>query len=638
MVLGHSLRDNGTTKQLAVLVTLDTLSVSTLDELKTIYDHLIPVDHLVNKTPAKLHLMNRLDLVSTFTKIALWRQTQFEKIVYVDADMVSLRAPDELFQQSSNFAAVPDIGWPDCFNSGLLVLSPNMGDYYGLLALAQRGISFDGADQGLLNMHFPHWQRLSFTYNCTPSGNYQYVPAYRHFQSSINMVHFIGGEKPWNVGREWKGAGGVHEELLGRWWAVYDKHYRNIAVAYASGQSQTGSRTVQQYVKGEAADSSNYGYTSFPTGFPASGSRTETQFKSTEMSLREKMEPAEEINRGDSNPFSSNQRQDLSNTWDPSREPPPVNTRGEAANLVIQNVTSSNNRELFQPPTSYPPPPKNLGYDLPPPAPSNLDRPHIFPWEANQEKALRVFNDDPTPSSSKNSSSPVSGQNSHDESASPASPVTPTIQVSSPNPWSSLVFENAWDADPAIERFIRDHPLYKHTRRLEARYKEMSRPSSPTGLCANCSKSPSCSKCGSPLQGASPPDPSSNLQQQSQRRPSLRITDFPTAVERPSLPVTPAPVRRSTLWGSDVGGGGKSGDLPPADGVPNQADWDPQGKLAELQRKQAEMLDGGLEEPRSEIPDRDVPESSAPLLSSSAVAAASASAVVEQVDEAKVML
>ena len=170
--------------------------------------------------------MNRPDLASTFTKIALWRQTQFDHIVYIDADVVALRAPDELFNNPPRFSAAPDIGWPDCFNSGVLSLKPNMGDYYALLALAQRGISFDGADQGLLNMHFRNWERLSFTYNCTPSASYQYVPAYRHFQSNISMVHFIGNQKPWNIGREQKGATGVYEELLGRWYAVYDKHYR----------------------------------------------------------------------------------------------------------------------------------------------------------------------------------------------------------------------------------------------------------------------------------------------------------------------------------------------------------------------------------------------------------------------------
>lgn len=34
MVLGRSLRDNGTQKELAVLVTLDNLQASTIDELK----------------------------------------------------------------------------------------------------------------------------------------------------------------------------------------------------------------------------------------------------------------------------------------------------------------------------------------------------------------------------------------------------------------------------------------------------------------------------------------------------------------------------------------------------------------------------------------------------------------------------
>lgn len=193
--------------------------------LQIVYDEIVPISRIVNGTPANLYLMDRPDLVSTFTKIELWKQTQYHQIVYIDADAVALRAPNELLHLDASFAAVPDVGWPDCFNSGVLVLRPNMGDYYSLLALAQRGISFDGADQGLLNMHFRNWERLSFAYNCTPSGNYQYVPAYRHFQSSVNVVHFIGQDKPWMLGRNSKHTG-VYDELLGRWWSVYDKYYR----------------------------------------------------------------------------------------------------------------------------------------------------------------------------------------------------------------------------------------------------------------------------------------------------------------------------------------------------------------------------------------------------------------------------
>lgn len=173
--------------------------------------------------------MSRGDLLYAFTKINLWRLTQFRKIVYLDADVVTLRAPDELFDIESAFAAAPDVGWPDFFNTGVMVVSPHMGDYWALQTLASSGDSFDGADQGLLNQYYEHkdWHRLSFSYNCTPSANYQYEPAYRYLKSNISNVHFIGKDKPWMKGRSAKGSPGVYKELLNRWWAVYDRHYRS---------------------------------------------------------------------------------------------------------------------------------------------------------------------------------------------------------------------------------------------------------------------------------------------------------------------------------------------------------------------------------------------------------------------------
>jgi glycogenin glucosyltransferase len=248
MVLAHSLKDAGTTKKLAILVTTDTVSAETRTELEvsllqtphteipalcsqlplqTIFDHIIPVERVRNEATENLHLMGRPDLHSTFTKITLWKQTQFRRIVYMDADMVALRAPDELFDLPQDFSASPDIGWPDIFNTGLMVLKPNMGDYYALLAMAQRGISFDGADQGLLNMHFKNtFNRLSFTYNVTPSAHYQYLPAFTHFKNSISAAHFIGQNKPWKMGR--LGNGGTpYDVMIGKWWSVYDKHYKS---------------------------------------------------------------------------------------------------------------------------------------------------------------------------------------------------------------------------------------------------------------------------------------------------------------------------------------------------------------------------------------------------------------------------
>lgn len=99
-------------------------------------------------TPASLFLINRPDLITTFTKVELWRQTQFQRIVYLDADVLALRAPDELLSLSllstttstgeKRIAAAPDTGWPDCFNSGVMVLTPNMADYHALRDRAER--------------------------------------------------------------------------------------------------------------------------------------------------------------------------------------------------------------------------------------------------------------------------------------------------------------------------------------------------------------------------------------------------------------------------------------------------------------------------------------------------------------------
>lgn len=205
---------------------------------QTLYDYVLPIDRIPTPNVTSLYLMNRPDLLYAFTKIHLWRLTQFRKIVYLDADVVCLRAPDELFDLSDSFAAAPDIGWPDAFNTGVMVISPYMGDYYALRTLAKAGDSFDGADQGLLNQYYEHksWKRLSFAYNVTPNGSYQYEPAYRYYKSGINVVHFIGENKPWKLGREAIDAGhsGAYKELLGRWWAVYDRHFKGSVGIYSN--------------------------------------------------------------------------------------------------------------------------------------------------------------------------------------------------------------------------------------------------------------------------------------------------------------------------------------------------------------------------------------------------------------------
>ncbi|KAI9852359.1 MAG: glycogenin glucosyltransferase [Thelocarpon superellum] len=558
-VLAHSLRDAGTKKKLAVLVTLETLQASTVTVLKELYDHVLPVPRVVNQFPANLYLMERPELHSTFTKINLWQLEQFRKIVYVDADVVAVRAPDELFDVPATFAAAPDTGWPDCFNSGVMVLSPGKGDYYALLALAQRGISFDGADQGLLNMHFKPFHRLSFAYNCTPSGHYQYVPAYRHFQSSISLVHFIGHEKPWLQGRDSSNVSSVYNELLGRWWSVYDRHYRA-----PSGDVQAP--TVRKYVRGEPVENAKDPKRepepiAVAAEEPADILGSESKCES---SVARKVAPSR------------------MSEWDPARSGPPSNSAPEAPNFPQTTYEMSDDAHFFRAP-AYPEPPTSLTYQIPETPPAGSRPKPIFPWEINAPKPTRVFDDEPTsppPPSSTLATPSATDDEARDDMSTSTTPSASTTTAD----WNNFSSSNAWDGIPEIDQAV-SNIMQQRKGQVQV------------------------------LQGGLPEEVGSP----GIRRPGVRVTDFPSEIERPSLPVTPAPVRRPSFWGSERD---RDGELPAAEGVPAQEDWDPSLRLEELTRRQPEVFPSlqSPPEPRGPnrtIPQRDLPGSAAPISPSS---------------------
>ena len=120
-----------------------------------------------------LHSSGRPDLNTVLTKLHVFRLTQYSKIVFLDADVLPIRSISHLFTLPHEFSAVPDVGWPDIFNSGVLVLTPGEDRFDSLQTLLQTKGTWDGGDQGILNeWRGGDWNRLSFTYNTTPSAAY----------------------------------------------------------------------------------------------------------------------------------------------------------------------------------------------------------------------------------------------------------------------------------------------------------------------------------------------------------------------------------------------------------------------------------------------------------------------------------
>ncbi|KAJ5915058.1 hypothetical protein N7454_011170 [Penicillium verhagenii] len=607
MVLAHSLRDNGTTAKLVALFTPNTLRSETVNELRTVYDELIPVNSIVNGTPANLWLMDRPDLIATFTKIELWRLTQYERVVYIDCDVIALRAPDELFTLDVNFAAAPDVGWPDCFNSGLMVLHPNMQDYYSLKALAERGISFDGADQGLLNMHFQDWHKLSFTYNCTPSANYQYIPAYKHFQSTISLIHFIGSQKPWNLPRQVVPLESPYNQLLNKWWSVYDRHYHAPFVSYSQQetvlpaahptdrpellQSLPESSSGHQHFHHAEDQSVSYHHEeghsredapalvslesreahyvppqhdhhavnrdTFTPHIPVLSAvpqyvRGEEQYSTFippvhyapapvihehHVSHEARPEAVEHWHRAPSPEPEVTHFQAPKAEWDASREPPPLNTRPEGISLEQKTYTMSEDTALFQPPPSYPEAPKNMYYQVPESKPEPERVAKIFPWENHAPRPTRVFTEEaavvPRTPSPETPMLPQQVDPLPIESPQAEPRIFP---IQAPYEPSAETYEqysrlNAWDEDPEIQRYMGSLQQSRRgkTQVISGSVQASSSHSRSTSLStSNFSSSSTATTTGT----------------STGHRLSMKLTDFPTEIERPSLPVTPAPIHR----------------------------------------------------------------------------------------------
>ena len=108
-----------------------------------VWDELIDVEQLDSGDVEHLDLLSRPELGVTFSKINAWRLIQYSKCVFLDADTLVLQNVDELFDREE-LSAAPDVGWPDCFNSGVFVFEPSLQTFHNLLELAVQIGSFDG--------------------------------------------------------------------------------------------------------------------------------------------------------------------------------------------------------------------------------------------------------------------------------------------------------------------------------------------------------------------------------------------------------------------------------------------------------------------------------------------------------------
>ncbi|GFU30688.1 glycogenin-1 [Nephila pilipes] len=202
LVVGISLLLCRTSRTLCVVVG-DGVSNAFRGPLASVFHVVQCVRAMDSLGTTKLALLEQPELGISFDKLNVWRLTQFNKCVFLNPDTLVIQNCDELFCHDE-LSAVPDIGWPDCFNSGVFVFVPSIQTFWQLLEFAEKQGSYDGGDQGLLNSYFNNWsddisKKLSFIYNLMANVSYTYTPAFKQFGRDVKIVQFHGSFKPWHV-------------------------------------------------------------------------------------------------------------------------------------------------------------------------------------------------------------------------------------------------------------------------------------------------------------------------------------------------------------------------------------------------------------------------------------------------------
>ena len=206
LVLGHSLRRTNTSAVLVCQAGPDVTGGSRL-RLEEVYDVVEPAEEYsfpessFNKfgdIPEKLTF--------SFRRLNAWNRTEFERITYIDSDVIVMKNIDELFN-------IPGVAAPrefdfrvwmrgktytDFFNGGLVSFTPSrrLFDRFAE-TLAAQWVYLGASEQHLVNVVCrDDWFRIPDRYHIQAGTGYHAYFSDR--ASSIRTLHFSKISKPWD--------------------------------------------------------------------------------------------------------------------------------------------------------------------------------------------------------------------------------------------------------------------------------------------------------------------------------------------------------------------------------------------------------------------------------------------------------
>lgn len=149
LVLAQSLRNTGTIHDLVLLLDANCGFTKDNETLSEHFDVVKEVGKSGHRWSSRI-----------FGKLNVWSLKEYDRVVYIDSNILVLSNLDHLFDLPEP-AAVPQINCPEQFNTGLVVLQPSNATYTDLLNWVEGTFdSVEITEDELLNDFFSGWFQM----------------------------------------------------------------------------------------------------------------------------------------------------------------------------------------------------------------------------------------------------------------------------------------------------------------------------------------------------------------------------------------------------------------------------------------------------------------------------------------------
>lgn len=216
-VLGKSIRDTGSTKDMVTLVS---------DGVSDFAKKLLQADGWIVELISLLENPNHVRpkrFWGVYTKLKIFNMTNYKKVVYLDADTIVVKSVEDLFK-CGKFCA--NLKHSERLNSGVMVVEPSQAVFNDMMSKVNYLPSYTGGDQGFLNSYYPEFpnahlfvpdlpqewlhsrpipemERLSTLYNADV-GLYMLANKWMVDEKELRVIHYtLGPLKPWDWWTSW---------------------------------------------------------------------------------------------------------------------------------------------------------------------------------------------------------------------------------------------------------------------------------------------------------------------------------------------------------------------------------------------------------------------------------------------------